>query len=175
MKTFLNAALILTVVSGSAQAQVNAGEQKPEATVPFTLTQVASFNRPWRLAFLPDGRMLVTEKVGPVYVVTQTGEKIQIANVPAAAYQGQNGMLGVYLSPKYATDHSIYLTYSEPGEGGSSLAMARARLALTDKTASLEGLEVLWRDLPKGRGGQVGAAIAFSPDGRYLFLTVGDR
>jgi len=175
MKTFLNAALILTVVSGSAQAQVNAGEQKPEASVPFTLTQVASFNRPWRLAFLPDGRMLVTEKVGPVYVVTQTGEKIQIANVPAAAYQGQNGMLGVYLSPKYATDHSIYLTYSEPGEGGSSLAMARARLVLTDKTASLEGLEVLWRDLPKGRGGQVGAAIAFSPDGRYLFLTVGDR
>ena len=175
MKTFLTAALILTVVSGSAEAQVNAGEQKPEATVPFTLTQVASFNRPWRIAFLPDGRMLVTEKVGPVYVVTQTGEKTQIANVPAAAYQGQNGMLGVYLSPKYATDHSIYLTYSEPGEGGSSLAMARARLELTDKTASLEGLEVLWRDTPKGRGGQVGAAIAFSPDGRYLFLTVGDR
>jgi len=175
MKTFLNAALILTMVSGSAFAQVNAGEQKPEAAVPFTLTQVASFNRPWRMAFLPDGRMLVTEKVGPVYVVTPAGEKTQIANVPAAAYQGQNGMLGVYLSPKYATDHSIYLTYSEPGEGGSSLAMARARLELTDKTASLEGLEVLWRDTPKGRGGQVGAAIAFSPDGRYLFLTVGDR
>jgi glucose/arabinose dehydrogenase len=175
MKTFLNAALILTVVSGSAQAQVNAGEQKPEAAVPFTMTQVASFNRPWRIAFLPDGRMLVTEKVGPVYVVTQTGEKTQIENVPAVLYQGQGGMLGVYLSPKYATDHSIYLTYSEPGEGGGSgLALARARLALTDKTASLEGLEVLWRDTPKGRGGQFGAAIAFSSDG-YLFLTVGDR
>src|SRR6185295_14906652 len=74
-------------------------------------------------------------------------------------------------------DHNVYLTYSEPGDepGTSGLAMARARLALSDGKASLEGLEVLWRDMPKGRGGQFGAAIAFSPDGQYLFLTVGDR
>ena len=87
MKAFLNTALMLALVSGSAQAQVNAGEQKPEPAVPFTMTQVASFNRPWRIAFLPDGRMLVTEKVGPVYVVTQQGEKTQIENVPAVLYQ----------------------------------------------------------------------------------------
>src|SRR5262249_18405810 len=87
------------------------------------------------------------------------------------------GMLGVFLSPKYATDHNVYLTYSEPGDeqGYSSLALARARLALAEGTAKLEGLEVLWRDMPKGRGGQFGAQIAFSPDGQYLFLTVGDR
>jgi len=177
MKTLLNAALLLTLVPATAGAQINAGEQKPEPALPFTLTKVADFKLPWRIAFLPDGRMLITEKVGPVWLVTQQGAKTPVSNVPAVLYGGQGGMLGVFVSPKYATDHSIYLTYSEPGEeqGTSGLALARARLALGDGTASLEGLQVLWRDMPKGRGGQFGAQIAFSPDSRYLFLTVGDR
>jgi aldose sugar dehydrogenase len=177
MKTLLKAALLLTLVPPKAQAQINAGDLKPEPSLPFTMTEVAKFKLPWRMAFLPDGRMLVTEKVGPVWLVTQQGDKTPIDNVPAALWQGQGGMLGVFLSPKYATDHSIYLTYAEPGDepGTSGLALARARLAIGDGKASLEGLQVLWRDLPKGRGGQFGAAIAFSPDGRFLFLTVGDR
>ncbi len=175
MKTLLNAAVLLTLVSGTAHAQINAGELKPESSLPFTMTQVATFKLPWRIAFLPDGRMLITEKVGPVWLVTQQGEKTAIANVPAVLHQGQGGMLGVYLSPRYATDHNIYLTYSEPGDGGSSLAMARAKLTIGEGTASLDGLQVLWREMPKGKGGQFGGAIAFSPDGQYLFLTVGER
>jgi aldose sugar dehydrogenase len=175
MKTVVNVALLLTLVSTRALAQVNAGELKPETTLPFTMTQVATFNLPWRIAFLPDGRMLITEKVGPVWLVTQQGEKTPVANVPPVFYERQLGMQGVFLSPKYATDHNIYLTYAEPGEGGSSLALARARLVLGEGKASLEGLEVLWRDMPKGKGGQLGAQIAFSPDGQYLFLTVGER
>jgi glucose/arabinose dehydrogenase len=175
MKTFVNATLLLALASGTAQAQINAGEKTPEPSLPFTMTQVATFNLPWRIAFLPDGRMLVTEKVGAAWLVTQQGAKTPIDNVPAVLYQGQGGMFGMFVSPNYATDHSIYLTYAEPGDGGSSLALARARLALADNKASLEGLEVLWHQMPKGRGGQFGAQIAFSPDGRYLFLTVGDR
>jgi glucose/arabinose dehydrogenase len=176
MKWLGNAALFLMMMTpAAAQAQVNAGTQTAEANVPFTLTQVATFNLPWRIAFLPDGRMIVTEKPGPVWLVTQQGAKTPISNVPAVLHQGQGGMLGVYVSPRYATDQSLYLTYSEPGDGGSSLAMARAKLAITGSTASLEGLEVLWRQMPKGRGGQFGAAIAFSPDNQYLFLSVGDR
>ena len=175
MRTLTNTALLLSLVSATAQAQINAGEQKPEASLPFAMTQVATFNLPWRIAFLPDGRMLVTEKVGPVWLVTPQGTKTPVDNVPPVLYQGQGGMLGVFTSPHYATDHSVYLTYSEPGDGGSSLALARARLAIADNKASLDGLEVLWRQMPKGRGGQFGAQIAFSPDGRYLFLTVGDR
>src|SRR5215471_8898255 len=149
MKTFFNAALMLTLVSASAQAQVNAGEKKPEADLPFTMTKVADFKLPWRMAFLPDGRMIVTEKVGPVWLVTPKGEKTQIENVPPVLWQGQGGMLGVYLSPKYATDHLVYLTYAEPGDeqGTSGLALARARLALSPGKASLEGLQVLWRDM----------------------------
>ncbi len=178
MKTLVNTALLLTLVSGTASAQINAGEQKPEPSLPFTMTQVTTFKLPWRIAFLPDGRMLITEKVGPVWLMTQQGEKTPIDNVPPVLYQGQGGMLGVFLSPHYATDHNVYLTYAEPGAtepGLSGLALARAKLVLTATTAKLDGLEVLWRQLPRGQGGQFGAQIAFSPDGQYLFLTVGDR
>jgi glucose/arabinose dehydrogenase len=175
MKVLTSAALLLTLTASTAYAQVNVGEKKAEASLPFTLTQVASFSLPWRIAFLPDGRMLITEKTGPVWLVTQQGEKTPVANVPPSLHQGQGGMLGVFLSPHYATDHFVYLTYAEPGEDGSSLALARATLGLGPGTASLDGLQVIWRDGERGRGGQFGAAVAFSPDGQFLFLTVGDR
>ena len=92
----------------AAWAQVNAGEQKPEASLPFTMTTVSNFELPWRLAFLPDGRMLITEKIGPVWLVSQQGEKIVVGGTPAVYWQGQSGMFGVFLSPHYATDQSIY-------------------------------------------------------------------
>src|SRR5438270_4364360 len=169
------AALLFTVASVAAWAQVNAGEQKPEASLPFTLTTVATFKLPWRLAFLPDGRLLITEKPGPVWLVSQQGEKIPVGNTPAVYFQGQNGMHGVFVSPHYAKDHSIYLTYAEPGDYGGGLALARAKLEVTATSAALEKFEVLWRQMPKGKGGQEGAAVAFSPDGQYLFLAVGER
>jgi glucose/arabinose dehydrogenase len=175
MQKLAIAALFLALLATGVDAQINAGTQKPEASVAFTMTQVTTLRLPWRIAFLPDGRMLITEKVGALVLVTQDGGKTPVANVPAVLSQGQGGMLGVFLSPHYATDQNVYLTYSEPGDGGSSLAMARAKLSIGPDSASLDGLEVLWRQMPKGRGGQFGAAIAFSPDGQYLFLTVGDR
>ena len=175
MKVVASAALFLTFIATGADAQVNAGSKSPEASLPFTVSSVTTFNLPWRIAFLPDGRMLITEKVGPVWLVTQQGVRTPVANVPAVLSQGQGGMLGVYLSPNYATDHNVYLTYAEPGDGGSSLALARAKLNLAGGTASLDGLQVIWRDGARGKGGQFGGAVAFSPDKRYLFLTSGDR
>ena len=169
------AALLFTLASTAAWAQVNAGTQKPEASLPFSMTTVATFELPWRLAFLPDGRMLITEKVGPLWLVTQQGQKLPVAGTPPVYWQGQNGMLGVFLSPKYATDQNIYLTYVEPGDYGGGLALARAKLNITATAARLQNLQVLWRQMPKGKGGQEGAQVAFSPDGQYLFLTVGDR
>ena len=183
MKKLACAALLLATAIIPVAAQPNAGAQVPEASLPFNMAQVTTFNLPWRIAFLPDGRMLVTEKVGPVWLVTQQGLKRPVLNYPAALYGGQGGMLGIYVSPTYATDQSVYLTYSEPGTlggiSGSSLALAKAKLVLNDAgtppTASLEGLKVIWRDGARGRGGQFGAAVAFAPDGKSLFLTVGDR
>src|SRR5215831_5617120 len=94
------ASLLFTLASVTAWAQVNVGEQKPEATQPFTMTTVTTFKLPWRMAFLPDGRMLITEKPGPVWLVSQQGEKIPVENAPKAYWQGQNGMMGIFLSPR---------------------------------------------------------------------------
>ena len=182
MKTLVKSAALLALAAAiPASAQVNAGSQAPVTALPFTMTSVATFNLPWRIAFLPDGRMLVTEKVGPVWLVNDKGLKRPVLNVPAAQYGGQGGMLGVYVSPHFATDQSIYLTYSEAGNiagnNGSSLALAKAKLVISDTPAmvSLADFKVIWRDGARGRGGQFGAAVAFSPDGKYLFLSVGER
>ena len=175
MMNFLKGTLLVALASTAAWAQVNAGEQKPEASLPFNMATVANFELPWRIAFLPDGRMLITEKVGPIWLVSQQGNKIPVGNTPPVYWQGQNGMLGVFLSPHYATDQSVYLTYAEPGDYGAGLVLARAKLNATATSARLENLQVLWRQMPKGLGGQEGAQVAFSPDGQYLFLTVGDR
>jgi len=174
MKTKLaKAALFLG--AAAAWAQVNVGAQKPEATLPFAMTTTATFGLPWRIAFLPDGRMLVTEKIGPIWLVSAAGEKIApLGGTPAVYWQGQNGMLGVFVSPKFATDESIYITYIEPGDYGGGQALARAKLNL-GRIPRLDNFEVLWRQLPRGKGGQAGGQIAFSPDGQYLFMSVGDR
>src|SRR5215510_11715226 len=168
--------LLVLLASVVIRAQVNVGQQKPEASLPFTMTTVSTFELPWRLAFLPDGRMLVTEKIGPVWLLSAEGQKISpVSNTPAVYWQGQNGMHGVFVSPRFAADQSVYLTYAEPGDYGGGLALARAKLNLTASSARLENFEVLWRQMPKGKGGQEGAAVAFSPDGQYLFLSVGER
>jgi glucose/arabinose dehydrogenase len=194
MKQFAIAGLMLAMAVGSASAQstteeqktadagpqpVNAGDQKAEATLPFNIVQVTTLDLPWKIAFLPDGRMLITQKVGGLMLVTQKGEKTPVKNAPAVVWRGQGGMLGVYLSPHYAKDHFVYLTYSEPGDGaanpGSSLALARAKLNLAKDGPSLDGLTVIWRDGERGEGGQFGAEVAFSPDGNLLYLSSGDR
>jgi glucose/arabinose dehydrogenase len=174
MAKLANAAFLMALLSGATYAQTNAGGQKPDPELPFTITRVASLDLPWRIAFLPDGRMLVTEKVGRVDLVTPQGAKTEIKGVPPSYFEGQNGMLGVFLSPRYATDHDVYLTYAEPGDYGGGLALGRGRLVL-GKQPRLDGFKVLWRQMPKGKGGQEGGQVAFSPDGKYLFLSVGDR
>ena len=171
--------LCLFVGATPVLAQINAGNLPPTPSPPFKLTKVAQFDLPWRIAFLPDGRMLITEKTGKLFLATQAGQKLEVTGVPPVLHENQNGLLGVYLAPSYASDGAIYLTYSEPGRdpGTSSLALARAKLKLGtgSGTAALEDLKVIWHDPIKGKGGQAGAAVAFSPDGKLLFLTAGDR
>src|SRR5262245_12434073 len=128
MMKLARAALFLTLAPVAGWTQVNVGEQKPEATLPFKMTTPATFGLPWRIAFLPDGRMLVTEKIGPVWLVSPEGEKIApLAGTPPVYWERQNGMLGVFVSPNFATDQSIYLTYIEPGDYGGGQVLARAK------------------------------------------------
>ena len=170
----LAASAVLLATAAPALAQINAGEMKSDTNVPFTMTQVATLRYPWKIAFLPDGRMLITEKVGGVVLMNEKGEYKPVSNVPPVLYKGQGGQLGIFLSPHYAQDKTVYLTYSEPGEpGGSSLALAKAKLAITGDTASLEDVKVIWRDGERGQGGQFGAAVAFAPDGKSLFPHLG--
>ena len=170
-------ALLLLLAATPALAQINAGPLAPTTNPPFKVTQVATFDLPWRIAFLPDGRMLITEKGGKLFLATTTGQKTEVSGVPPVQFEGQNGLLGVYLGPDFATDRSVYLTYSEPGPDSrtSSLALARATLRIDNGAPSLSDLKVIWHDPIKGKGGQVGAAVAFSPDKKFLFLTAGDR
>ena len=175
MMKLANGIFLMALLTSAAHAQTNAGEQKSDSNLPFTITKVASLDLPWRIAFLPDGRMLVTEKVGRVDLVTPQGAKTEIDGVPPVYFEGQNGMLGVFLSPHYATDHNVYLTYVAPGDYGGGVALGRGRLVLDGKQPHLDGFQVLWRQMPAGKGGQPGGQIAFSPEGKYLFLTLGDR
>lgn len=163
-----------------AAAETNAGLNKTNPGKPFVETVVTSFDMPWALAFLDDGRMLVTEKQGRLFLVTDKGVKQQVQGVPAVTYSGQNGFLDVALSPTFARDRTVYLSYVEAA-AGSNLVLARARLEEGSAGPALRQLQVIWRPLPQGSeknggpGGQPGGIIAFSPDGRYLFLTTGDR
>lgn len=175
MKRLAFAGLFLALAANQAIAQINAGDQKSDPTLPFNVTKVATLDLPWRIAFLPDGRMLITEKVGKLWLMTQQGVKTPVTNVPDVLAKGQGGLLGVFLSPHYAKDHGVYLTYSEPGDGGSSLALALAKLTIGKDASSLDDLKVIWRDGERGNGGQFGAQVAFAPDGKSLFLTSGDR
>jgi glucose/arabinose dehydrogenase len=169
--------LLTLLIATPALAQINANSITASADKPFVVTKVAPFNTPWRIAFLPDGRLLVTEKGGKVFLATQQGEKTEVTGVPAVTFEGQNGLLGIYTSPTYASDRGVYLTYSEPGEIArtSSLALAHATLDTSTATPKLASLKVIWRDPIKGTGGQTGGAVAFSPDGKLLYLTAGER
>jgi len=164
------------LLAGAASAQsINAGDREAKTSKPFTAREVASFDTPWAIAFLPDGRLLVTEKPGRIFLVTQNGRKTPVDNVPPVAASGQNGLLDIAVAPGFGSNRQVYLTYVEPGQGGSGLALARATLTASDTKASLDDLKVIWRQEPKGSGGQPGGIIAFDPSGTHLFLSSGDR
>lgn len=155
-------------------ASQNAGELPASAQIPFEVQRVAEFDGPWAIAFLPDGRLLVTEKEGRLHIATQDGRTTPVAGVPEVYARGQTGLHDVAVSPHFPQDQTIYLSYVAPGDGGA-LTLARARLAESSGTARLQDLQVLWRQTPPGGRGHPGGHMTFDPDGRHLFLTVGER
>jgi len=162
------AGLLLAACSKSSTADGNGT---------FVATPVATFDEPWAMSFLPDGRLLVTEKKGRLLVVTQDGEKSQpLSGVPEVDYGGQGGFGDVVLHPEYASNGLVYISYVEAGEDDTrGAAVARATLRLTAGGGSLNDLEVIWRQHPKVKGkGHYGHRIAFSQDG-YLYISSGER
>lgn len=127
---------------------------------------------PWALAFLPDGRMLVTERPGRVRTVERDGRVSEpLAGVPQVQARGQGGLLDVALDPGFAENRLVYLSYAEPGEGGAGTAVARGRLG----EGRLEDVQVIYRQQPKVEGSNhFGSRLVFARDGT-LFVTQGDR
>jgi glucose/arabinose dehydrogenase len=169
--------------SGSAQQATRsdldttgaASPATPLDRAPFAVQEVARFDSPWAMAFLPGGSALVTEAGGTLKLRQPDGHVIDVTGVPQVTTSPQGGLLDVALSPAFANDNVVYLSYSEAGPGGDGLALARAKLVRNGGAARLDGLQVIWRDPAKGRGGQFGAIILFSPDGKFLYLTSGER
>ena len=148
-----------------------------EESWPFNATSIAQFEEPWAMTFLPDGRLLVTEKPGRLLIVTQDGKKsAPVAGVPDVEYGGQGGLGDVVLHPDFRNNSTIYLSYAEAGDDNThGAAVVSARLELDDTGGSLEDVQVIWRQYPKVEGrGHYGHRIAFSKDG-YLFISSGER
>lgn len=166
----------------NAQEGSSAPANLPASKPPFTIADVATFDSPWAMDFLPGSGVprtntaLVTEKAGKLWLIDVTnGRKQPVSGVPTVVSEGQGGLLDVVAAPSFAGDGLIYLTYSEPSQlGGSQLALARAKLVLGG-TPSLQQFQVIWRNPTGGNGGHFGARIAFAPDGNSLFLSAGDR
>lgn len=163
--------------AGALDAGGGASPSTPLARALFRAEEMGSFDNPWALAFLPgSGDALVTEKQGRLKLWRRGSPAVDVAGVPRVVARGQGGLLDVVVSPAFAQNGLVYLTYSEPqAAGGSGLALARARLVRSGAAAHIEGLQVLWRDAAGGRGGQFGAIVAFAPDGQSLFLSSGER
>jgi glucose/arabinose dehydrogenase len=149
----------------------------------FVATPVAQFSEPWAMTFLPDGRLLVTEKKGALKLLSvETGKAGDISGVPRVAYGGQGGFGDVILHPQFAGNGVVYVSFSEPGDGGvSGAAVARAKLVLESQGngdgngGRLEDLSVIWRQVPKvSSGGHWGHRMAFGPDGK-LWVTSSER
>lgn len=144
---------------------------------PFVIDEVTSFDEPWAMTFLPDGRMLVTEKPGRLFVVTQDGGKSPVTGLPRVDHGGQGGLGDVVLHPDFVANSIIYISYAEAGSGDTrGAAVARGRLSLDDDGGGkLDNLLVIWRQIPKVTGqGHYGHRIAFSDDG-HLFISSGER
>jgi glucose/arabinose dehydrogenase len=163
------ALLAVPALGGEAARSPN---PKPTRLPGRQVTVAQGLEHPWGLAFLPDGRMLVTERPGRLRLVTPRGELSEpLTGVPPVRAGGQGGLLDVALSPTFAQDRLVYLAFSEPGDGGAGTAVARGRLG----ERGLDGTQTIWRQQPKASGSRHwGSRLVFRPDGT-LFVTLGDR
>jgi glucose/arabinose dehydrogenase len=160
--------LVALVGSGWSSAQTYKSDEHS-----FRVVQVVKgLEQPWSLAFLPDGRMLVTEKAGRLRIVANGKLEAQpIAGLPSVTVHGQGGLHDVALHPEFSKNSLVYLAYAARGDDGVGTELARGRLA----NGRLEDVQVLFRQSPKGRtGNHFGGRIVFDRAG-YVYLTLGDR
>ncbi len=173
LHTTLVALSALSLTIACAQSDPAAPRTVQTSAGALAVEEVATgLDHPWGLAFLPDGQLLVTERAGRLRILG-TDKKLSapLTGVPAVQATGQGGLLDVALDPAFKTNKTIYLSFAEPGEGGTSTALARATLG----QGKLENVKLIFRQLPKVTGnGHFGGRIAIAREG-HLFLTTGER
>lgn len=155
--------------AASATAPADGGQ-------PFTVATMADLDAPWAMAFLPDARMLVTEKDGRMLLLSADAKASRvIATIPVDS-AGQGALMDVVLAPDFARNRQVYFSYSAAGQGGKGVVLARGVLDLATGAERLRQIETLFRATPLVEGnGHYSGRIAFSPDGQHLFFTNGDR
>ncbi len=149
----------------------------PLADAPFTVKEIASFNEPWAMTFIPGTRAaLITEKSGKLKLWQENGATQDVAGVPAVAYGGQGGFGDVIVAPDFATSGTIYLSWVEAGDGNNAGAVVGKAKLVQGAAPRIEGLQIIWKQDPKVTGrGHYSHRLLFSPDGKYLFIGSGER
>jgi len=170
------ACIVLTVLCGACSAN-NPAASWP-ALGPFCVAHPIHFDEPWAMAFLPDGNMLISRKSGELRLYDFTRRyNSPVTGVPDVVYAGQGGLGDIALHPKFEDNQLVYLSYAEAGEGDTAgAAVARARLVRDSSGGGhLDGLKVIWRQVPKVTGrGHYGHRIVFDKAG-YLWVSSGER
>jgi glucose/arabinose dehydrogenase len=167
-------AIVAAAVLASAAAAPAAETYESQHYTLRVVTVARGLEHPWGLAFLPSGGMIVTEREGRIRIVSERGVlSPPLKGAPEVYASGQGGMLDIALDPDFQRNHTIYISYAEPGDGGGGTAVARARLDTAGYR--LTDLDVVFRQEPKSTGGRhFGSRLAFGRDGK-LFITVGER
>ncbi|MGP9556666.1 PQQ-dependent sugar dehydrogenase [Psychrobacter sp. AOP7-A1-24] len=197
------AALLFSTSACSNPSAVNSSNNKSTATgyqegsvtdaqtdtskPDFTTKAVATFDEPWAMTALPstdseESKLLITQKTGELFIVdTATGNKTEVKGVPEVAYGGQGGLGDIIVSPDFATSNTVYLSYAEAGTGDDSnkfgAKVVKATLSgLESATPTLQNITPIWQQSPKVTGqGHYSHRLLFSPDGRYLYISSGER
>ena len=191
MKTLPLLALAAALAAGACSASTTSSKaadpaalaasgEHPSTSVadaPFTAQEVASFDEPWAMTFLPGtGAALVTEKAGKLKLWQDNGPTLDVSGVPTVSYGGQGGLGDVIVAPDFATSGNVYLSWIEPGAGGTYGAVVGMAKLVRGAAPRLEGLTKIWTQSPKVTGrGHYSHRLAFSPDGKYLFIGSGER
>lgn len=143
---------------------------------PFVIEEITELDEPWAMTFLPDGRALITGRGGELTLRGTDGRLVEVSGVPEVVDAGQGGFGDVIAAPDFESSNRIYVSWAEAGDGGAGAAVGRATLSGEGRSARLEDLRVIWRQRPKVDGNaHFGHRLAFSPDGKYLFVSSGER